>query len=193
LKHSKGAIYSLHRKEFAAANKHIETASSVISNLLPRVVSNPALRLVTEHFTIFFFHFALSRYRDSRAQHSAQHHTRTYDSDMDCSSGGFSSSLEEFTEAVAFKKFLESGTLLAPTDIPFVDYTEYLGGVIDFTGELCRLAVLRATVRDVASVVAIRDMIEFIFGETSKFDFRNGSKYNSLVSWSVGWFVLSLC
>ncbi len=41
----------------------------------------------------------------------------------------------------------------------------YLGGVLDFTGELNRYAVARATERDVEGVRACRELVEAIFGQ----------------------------
>lgn len=41
----------------------------------------------------------------------------------------------------------------------------YLGGVLDFTGELNRYAIARATVRDVEAVRACRDLVEDIMAE----------------------------
>jgi predicted translin family RNA/ssDNA-binding protein len=41
----------------------------------------------------------------------------------------------------------------------------YLGGVLDFTGELNRYAVLQATRRDVEAVRACRALVEGIFGQ----------------------------
>jgi predicted translin family RNA/ssDNA-binding protein len=41
----------------------------------------------------------------------------------------------------------------------------YLGGVLDFTGELNRYAVLQATRRDVEAVRACRGLVEGIFGQ----------------------------
>ena len=41
----------------------------------------------------------------------------------------------------------------------------YLGGVLDFTGELNRYAIAKATVRDVAEVQLCRDIVEGLMGE----------------------------
>jgi predicted translin family RNA/ssDNA-binding protein len=40
----------------------------------------------------------------------------------------------------------------------------YLGGVLDFTGELNRYAVARATERDVAAVQRCRDVVDALMG-----------------------------
>jgi predicted translin family RNA/ssDNA-binding protein len=41
----------------------------------------------------------------------------------------------------------------------------YLGGVLDFTGELNRYAVLQATQRNVEAVRTCRGLVEGIFGQ----------------------------
>jgi predicted translin family RNA/ssDNA-binding protein len=40
----------------------------------------------------------------------------------------------------------------------------YLGGVLDFTGELNRWAILKATLRDKAAVERARDVVDAIMG-----------------------------
>ena len=40
--------------------------------------------------------------------------------------------------------------------------SRYLGGVLDFTGELNRYAIARATVRDKAAVQRCRDLVDAI-------------------------------
>ena len=50
--------------------------------------------------------------------------------------GSLASSLEEYAEAKCFDYYLETKCLLPRQNVPIVDKNEYLGGVIDFTGEL---------------------------------------------------------
>lgn len=50
-----------------------------------------------------------------------------------------------------------------------------LGGVLDFTGELGRLAIAQATRRDEAAVQRARDLTESIIGQFLRFDLRNGA------------------
>ena len=60
---------------------------------------------------------------------------------------------------------------------------EYLGGVLDFTGELNRIAVARATLRDKEAVLQARDVVEALQGQFLRFDLRNGAlrkKYDAL-------------
>lgn len=97
--------------------------------------------------------------------------------------GSFSASLEEYAEAKAFLRFLEDGTLITKKELKFVNAEEYLLGLCDFTGELVRYAVLRATARDKGAVQRVRDMIDAIHGQLLQFDLRNGElrkKYDSI-------------
>jgi|APGre2960657444_1045066.scaffolds.fasta_scaffold00210_4 predicted translin family RNA/ssDNA-binding protein len=59
--------------------------------------------------------------------------------------------------------------------LPLATREEYLGGLLDFTGELNRFAVLRATARDVPAVARARDVVDAVFGQMLQFDLRNGS------------------
>jgi hypothetical protein len=51
----------------------------------------------------------------------------------------------------------------------------YLAGVLDFTGELNRYAVGRATARDVGAVQRARDVVDALQGQFLHMDLRNGS------------------
>ncbi|GIL70766.1 hypothetical protein Vretimale_3848 [Volvox reticuliferus] len=78
------------------------------------------------------------------------------------STSGFSSALSRFVLLLLFR---------------------FLGGVLDFTGELNRYAIARATVRDSAAVQLCRDLVDALMGRFLQFDLRNGSlrkKYDSL-------------
>lgn len=89
--------------------------------------------------------------------------------------GGFSNAIEEYAEAAIFRYYLAHGSLMPYSLLPLATREEYLGGLLDFTGELNRYAVLRATARDVASVTRARDVVDVIFGQMLQFDLRNGS------------------
>jgi hypothetical protein len=98
-------------------------------------------------------------------------------------SGSFTAAIEEYAEARIFKHYLEHGCLLPSTAMALATRDEYLGGLLDFTGELNRFAVLRATARDVAAVKRARDVVDAIFGAMLQFDLRNGparKKFDSL-------------
>lgn len=97
--------------------------------------------------------------------------------------GMLSSALEEYAEARVFEHFLKTGGIPAITDLEICSRDEYLGGVLDFSGELNRYAVLRATDRDVEAVRKCRELTDRLMAAFMKFDFRNGplrKKYDAL-------------
>ena len=99
--------------------------------------------------------------------------------------GSYSGGLEEYAEAVVFAHFVKHGAVPPSThpDLARCDRDEYLGGVLDFTGELNRFCVAKATVRDVEAVKKCREIVDALMGIFLKFDFRNGSlrkKYDGL-------------
>jgi predicted translin family RNA/ssDNA-binding protein len=89
--------------------------------------------------------------------------------------GAFSGSMEEFAEAVIFSEFLSSGRVPTIAELEIVNKEEYLGGIMDFTGELNRYAVLRATARDLPAVNRCRDVCDQLFGQLMLFEWRNGN------------------
>lgn len=96
--------------------------------------------------------------------------------------GAFANSCEEYAEAFAFLVFIEESRL-ATRDEMQVTIDEYLGGLADLTGELGRLAVIKATERDVATVKKIKDFTEELYGQFVRLDFRNGElrrKYDAM-------------
>ncbi|GBF91780.1 translin [Raphidocelis subcapitata] len=97
--------------------------------------------------------------------------------------GAFAAALEEYAEACALKVFLEEGRLVSRGELPLLETEEYLGGVLDMTGELNRYAVAQATRRNVAAVAACRDVTEAVMGRMLQLDLRNGAlrkKYDTL-------------
>ena len=99
--------------------------------------------------------------------------------------GSYSGGLEEYAETVVLAHFVKHGTLVPSThpDLARCDRDEYLGGILDFTGELNRYCVAKATVRDVEAVKKCREIVDALMGIFLKFDFRNGAlrkKYDGL-------------
>lgn len=96
--------------------------------------------------------------------------------------GGFNNACEEYAEAVIFLSVTETGKVPSLKEVG-VSNEEYLGGVADLTGELGRRAVLLGTERDINGIKKIRDIVDEIFGEFVKFNFRNGDlrrKYDAI-------------
>eukprot|EP01025_Chloroclados_australasicus_P034491 TRINITY_DN35232_c0_g1_i1.p1 TRINITY_DN35232_c0_g1~~TRINITY_DN35232_c0_g1_i1.p1 ORF type:complete len:322 (-),score=32.62 TRINITY_DN35232_c0_g1_i1:195-1160(-) len=91
------------------------------------------------------------------------------------SGGSYSSAMEEWAEGMVFLTFLTENRIPRPDELPGITRDEYLGGVLDFTGELNRYVVARATQRDFEAVKRCRDLTEELFGLFLQFDFRNGS------------------
>lgn len=95
-----------------------------------------------------------------------------------------SGACEEYAEAVVFQQYLLTGrvpTLASMGGI--VSRDEFLGGVLDFAGELGRFAVLRATSRDFDAVKRARECVDEMMSQFMLFDFRNGGlrrKYDGL-------------
>ena len=119
---SKQAIYSLHRQETDKARNQLNLAM------------NKAQAISNE------FEFA---------------------SDPSLRSGSFQNAMEEWVEGRLFEAWLDSGgtTILSPPELSAelpspltMTSEEYLGGLVDFTGEVGRWAVLKATQRDKAAV-----------------------------------------
>ena len=106
-------------------------------------------------------------------------------SDSSLRSGSFSNALEEYVEACCFRKYLADGDLLPMSVLSDIDRYEYLGGVLDFTGEIARYAVKQATARNVHSVQKCRDIVAAIDGAMIQFDAsfgRLGKKIPTLQS-----------
>lgn len=97
--------------------------------------------------------------------------------------GSYANALEEWAEGKIFQGYLRERRILRPEELPICQRDEYLGGVLDFTGELNRFAVAKATTRDTAAVQHCRDLVDTLMGVFLQFDFRNGSlrkKFDSL-------------
>jgi predicted translin family RNA/ssDNA-binding protein len=80
-------------------------------------------------------------------------------------SGSYSNAMEEYAEAKLFEAWLKNKLLLLPKseEMACVNNEEYLGGVIDFTGEIGRFAVACATNRDEAGVKCVLDTDTQVF------------------------------
>ena len=118
-KHSKQAIFSVHRGDIAQATSRLDAAEAGYTELLSLIDETPVLR-----------------------------------------AGSFSNALEEYAEARIFLHFHETKQLLVPADLPQINTEEYLGGLLDFTGELNRWAVIQATSRRVDDVKYARDCVD---------------------------------
>eukprot|EP00752_Nemacystus_decipiens_P009240 g8253.t1 len=73
--------------------------------------------------------------------------------------GSFSCSMEEFAEARLYELWLREKRLATRAEIGLVNTEEYLGGLLDLTGELNRFAVARATERD---SIGVKECLETV-------------------------------
>ena len=73
--------------------------------------------------------------------------------------GGFSGVLEEYCEGMLFLQFLRDGSILSMEDLAPANGVEYLGGLLDMTGEVGRYAVAAATRRDVGAVLKLYQIL----------------------------------
>jgi hypothetical protein len=89
--------------------------------------------------------------------------------------GALSSALEEWAEAAIFACYLRENRIATMAELEICNRDEYLGGVMDFCGEINRFAVLAATKRDVAVVSRAREVIDALLAQLMLFDFRNGA------------------
>jgi len=89
--------------------------------------------------------------------------------------GALSAALEEWAEAAIFAVFLKERRIPTMAELEIVNRDEYLGGVMDFCGEVNRFAVLAATKRDAAAVSAAREAVDGLLAQLMLFEFRNGN------------------
>ncbi|CAM9957854.1 unnamed protein product, partial [Ectocarpus fasciculatus] len=73
--------------------------------------------------------------------------------------GSYSCSMEEFAEARLYELWLKEKRLATRVEVGLVNTEEYLGGLLDLTGELNRFAVARATERD---SVGVKECLETV-------------------------------
>ena len=82
--------------------------------------------------------------------------------------GSYKVALQEYVEALLYFNYVKLGKLI---DIK-VTPEHYVLGLCDLPGELVRRAVYMAGKGKVEEVIRIRDIVDEIYGELLKFDFR---------------------
>ena len=99
--------------------------------------------------------------------------------------GSYSDAVQEYVEAMAYHGFIKNGKIPVIASLR-VNEEEYLMGICDLTGELTRKAVTIAH-KDPKEVEKIKELVEDIFGEFLKFDFRNGElrKKSDSIKWNL--------
>lgn len=153
-KASKQAIFSLHRGDDTKAETLINEAMSVAKELYPTV---PILSQSLEEPPVLLspsppFPFSSSPPPLLSFFQIPPLVPSQIEANPTLRPGSYSNSLEEWAEAVTFRTYLLEKRLARKGEMPLVTSEEYLGGVLDFTGELNRYAVQKATARDVEEV-----------------------------------------
>lgn len=83
--------------------------------------------------------------------------------------GSYKVAIQEYVEAILYYNFVRTGKLV-DVRVP-VDY--FVLGLADLPGELVRKAVFLAGKGKVSAVGRIKDLVDSIYGELLKFDFRD--------------------
>jgi predicted translin family RNA/ssDNA-binding protein len=97
--------------------------------------------------------------------------------------GALSSALEEWAEAAVFSIFLKEGRIASMAELEILTRDEYLGGVMDFCGEINRFAVLAATRRDAKTVQTAREVVDALLAQLMLIEFRNGALRRKYGAW----------
>lgn len=87
--------------------------------------------------------------------------------------GSFTNALEEYAESVILRVFLTEGRIAKSTELPLLTLDEYFGGLFDFTGELNRVCIARATLRDKQGVKTFHRAVEELFQRLVLLDFKS--------------------
>ena len=79
--------------------------------------------------------------------------------------GSFSNAMEEYAEGLLFLTFLKEGRIATSQELEPCTAVEYVGGLLDLTGEVGRYAVKEATKRNVGEVQKCQVVIDRILSE----------------------------
>lgn len=96
-------------------------------------------------------------------------------SDRNPREANLGSKVEDFVRHQAFVQFLEKGSLLAPSSVPYATDEEWLAGAcMGLAQDLSRYGLGRATARDSESVGMAKNLVQEVLEYLLQFDFRNG-------------------
>lgn len=87
------------------------------------------------------------------------------------SEGSYKIAVQEYVEALLYFHVVKDKTLSTHTQLK-VKSNHYLLGLCDLTGEIVRKAVYLAGKDRYAEVIQYKDLVDQIYGELLKFDFR---------------------
>lgn len=71
--------------------------------------------------------------------------------------GAFSNSLEEYAEGLLLVHWMKDKRVLRKAEIGIVNTHEFIGALSDFTGEIGRIAVAKASARDMETVTQVHE------------------------------------
>eukprot|EP00877_Chromochloris_zofingiensis_P010800 jgi/Chrzof1/5974/Cz16g22090.t1 len=86
--------------------------------------------------------------------------------------GAYSNAMEEYAEAQILRTYLREDRVMRSSELSLVTMFEYLGGLLDFTGELNRVAVVAATMRDKDKLQKFLKLFEELHGALLSLDVR---------------------
>lgn len=96
--------------------------------------------------------------------------------------GSYKIAIQEYVEALAFHKFVNSKKLLALKEVKVPD-TLYLLGIMDLSGEIFRYAMNSAIKGDYKTPVVCLEFLDSLYGSLLKFDIRRSElrkKFDSI-------------
>ncbi|MBR9683221.1 hypothetical protein GOV03_01655 [Candidatus Woesearchaeota archaeon] len=96
--------------------------------------------------------------------------------------GSYKVAMQEYVEALLYYGFIKNGKLIKKEKLG-VRVNHYILGICDLPGELVRKAVFLAGKGRVQEVIKIKELVDGLYGELLKFDFRENEirrKFDSI-------------
>ncbi|MFC1801755.1 hypothetical protein ACFLZB_04810 [Nanoarchaeota archaeon] len=124
---------------------------------------------------------AQSQIKDIEAQ-LAQLNQITKPSTFLLSEGSYKIAVQEYVEAILYFEVIKNNKLPTHTQLK-VSSNHYLLGLCDLTGEIVRKAVYLAGKDQYQEVIKFKDLVDQIYGELLKFNFRENEirrKFDSI-------------
>lgn len=145
------------RKEYAA----YDTARRELIKTSGDILSRAKQAIFAFHRTDMVHGAALLKEADALIRRASVAFRTTKGLDYE---GSYRAALEEYVEARLLERFL-AGKPVGAVVAPGIDEDIYLGGVLDFTGEVVRRAVAAASRRDTKEVARCQAAITAVAGE----------------------------
>lgn len=97
-------------------------------------------------------------------------------------SGTFKVTIQEYVEAICYYEFVKNKKIPSHLELG-VGGEYYILGLCDLVGELVRKAITHGIESNMDEAMAIKNLVEEIYGELLKFDFKSGElrrKFDSI-------------